>query len=252
MDRKERLLEAFEHLRNIGEIHTQKDLAERMNATPQNVSRALKGIDSVLTDNFLRRFNHAFGDIFQDDWLISGDGQMLKEATAGSISNVHHFANSILSTGQNANNIIGTQTPSSEVAIEQYKAPIVPETITKKPDLDVLEYVQNSMSRVEKARIILDETISLWYRVEDNALAPRITRGDLVALQSDRLGMCKIIPDRVYAVDCKSTGISLRKIEEQDGGLLAIATNPDYKNFSIEADDVIRIYRVICMASFNV
>ena len=77
MDKRERLNLAYNHLKSIGRIHTQKDLAEKMGATPQNVSAALKGSASVLTDRFLIRLNEAFYGMFNLDWLITGIGEML-------------------------------------------------------------------------------------------------------------------------------------------------------------------------------
>ena len=77
MDKRERLNLAYNHLKSIGRIHTQKDLAEKMGATPQNVSAALKGSASVLTDRFLIRLNEAFYGMFNLDWLITGIGDML-------------------------------------------------------------------------------------------------------------------------------------------------------------------------------
>ena len=79
MDRSERLKMAYEYLRFRGMVHTQKDLAEKMQATPPHVSSALKGDVRFLTDKFLQRFNHSFEDIFNLQWLILGEGNMLKE-----------------------------------------------------------------------------------------------------------------------------------------------------------------------------
>lgn len=77
MEKQERLQAAYEYLRSRGKVHTQKDVASAMKATRQNVSSALKGKERFLTDSFLRRFNIAFGEPFNIDWLISGEGEML-------------------------------------------------------------------------------------------------------------------------------------------------------------------------------
>ncbi len=77
MKRKERLKEAYEYLKSIGEVHTQKELAQKMNTTPPNVSSAMKGEPRVLTDSFLERLNNAFDNLFNIDWLINGGGEML-------------------------------------------------------------------------------------------------------------------------------------------------------------------------------
>jgi len=81
MEKKERINQAFSYLKDNGLVHTQRDLAEKMGATAPNVSSALKGVDNVLTDNFLLRFNNAFGGIFNDNWLLTGEGSMLSEST---------------------------------------------------------------------------------------------------------------------------------------------------------------------------
>lgn len=78
MDRKERFNEAYTYIKGQGTIRTQGDLAKSMGTTQPNVSSALKGVEAVLTDNFLRRFNEACGDVFQINWLLTGEGEMLR------------------------------------------------------------------------------------------------------------------------------------------------------------------------------
>ena len=78
MDKKERFNAAFNYLKDKGLIKTQKDLADRIGSTSPNVSSALKGVDSVLTDRFLERFCLAFSDVFNDGWILNGTGEMLK------------------------------------------------------------------------------------------------------------------------------------------------------------------------------
>ena len=79
MNKLERLRKAYEYLRFKGIIHTQKDVADKMQATAPNVSSALKGDSKFLTDSFLRRFNEAFGELFNYQWLILGEDNMLKD-----------------------------------------------------------------------------------------------------------------------------------------------------------------------------
>lgn len=75
--RSERLEQAYEYLRSRGCVHTQAGAAEAMGASAATFSRALKGDEKSLTDKFLKRFNTAFGDVFNTDWLLTGDGEML-------------------------------------------------------------------------------------------------------------------------------------------------------------------------------
>lgn len=64
-----RLNEAFVFLKSKGQISTQKEIADAIGSNPTNVSRAFKGDERYLTQKFLVRFNHAFGDVFNQDWL---------------------------------------------------------------------------------------------------------------------------------------------------------------------------------------
>lgn len=84
MDKEEkisRLRTAFEYLRFKGIIHTQADVAARMNAAEVTISRAFNGNEKYLTVKFLRRFNNAFNNIFNFEWLINGTGTMLDDAS---------------------------------------------------------------------------------------------------------------------------------------------------------------------------
>lgn len=75
-NRAKRLNEAFNYLRYNGLISTQKDLSDALGSSPSNISKALKGDERVLTDNFLVRFSEAFSDI-SSAWLLTGEGDML-------------------------------------------------------------------------------------------------------------------------------------------------------------------------------
>ena len=77
MNRLDRLKKAIEYLTNNGYIHFQTDIAKRMDSHPKPVSKACKGDERYLTDKFLVRFNVAFGNIFNIDWLQNGNGEML-------------------------------------------------------------------------------------------------------------------------------------------------------------------------------
>lgn len=225
MEKNERLAEAIAYLKSHNYAKTQKEVAERMQSTPANVSNALKGVPTVLTNSFLYRFNEAYGNIFQTEWLLDGEGSMLSDITQGGM----RAADSLMT------------------------APVIPETVTKRPDTDILEYARMGGARLERSQVALaDNSVALWYRVEDDALAPRICKGDLVGLASEGDGMCKIIPGRVYAVNGKSIGIALRVMREHPDGLLAVASNPSYNDFTIANEDIIRVFRVVCMATFNV
>lgn len=75
--KKETLKKAFHHLRNTGKAHTQQDIANKMGVSKTNISRAFNGDDKYLTNNFLLRFNEAYDNLFDYNWLITGEGDMI-------------------------------------------------------------------------------------------------------------------------------------------------------------------------------
>lgn len=48
-----------------------------MGATESSLSRALKGDVKYLTDKFIQRFNKAYGNIFNESWLMGAQCDML-------------------------------------------------------------------------------------------------------------------------------------------------------------------------------
>ena len=95
--KKERILLAYDYLRSKGFIHTQSDLAEKMQSNKVNVSRAMAGNERYLTDKFLKRLNNSFGGVFNEDWLLYGDGEMLNSNPIyTNVGNTNHNSESIL------------------------------------------------------------------------------------------------------------------------------------------------------------
>lgn len=76
--------EAFEYLRSVGEAHMQQDVANKMGISKTNISRAFNGDDKYLTKSFLLRFNEAYNNIFNYDWLLTGEGEMLNKSDSES------------------------------------------------------------------------------------------------------------------------------------------------------------------------
>ena len=95
MNKKERFNEAYKYLRTNGIVRTQKDVAEKMKSSSQNVSSALKGVESVMTDRFLMRFGDAFG--ISIEWLLTGNGEMLA-ASVGSGNTIRQTGDSNVAT----------------------------------------------------------------------------------------------------------------------------------------------------------
>ena len=72
MNKTERFYKAYHTLVREKVIKNQQDVADAMGASRSNVSSALNGRESVLTDSFLMRFARAFNQISLP-WLLNED-----------------------------------------------------------------------------------------------------------------------------------------------------------------------------------
>ena len=87
MEKRERVKAAYEYLKSIGKIVTQKDVAELMNMRNESVSKAFTGNEKYLTNKFIYKFNQSFNNIFSINWLLEGKGDMMNNQGVGDISN---------------------------------------------------------------------------------------------------------------------------------------------------------------------
>lgn len=75
--KKERILEAYQHLYDTGKIHSVTQLAETMGRARTGVSKAMAGNPSYLNDKFIMSLINAFPGEFSMEYLINGDGELL-------------------------------------------------------------------------------------------------------------------------------------------------------------------------------
>lgn len=79
MDRKEQLGIIYDYLRSKGIVHTKKEFAQKLGMNYSNISNAFGGSEKSLTDSlFISRVGSTFSDVFNKEWLKTGEGPMLK------------------------------------------------------------------------------------------------------------------------------------------------------------------------------
>lgn len=169
MERGKRMNEVFNFLRDNGLIRTQKDLANKMHAAESNISKALKGDDTILTDRFLRRLSAAFGGLFNQEWLLTGEGEMLISGESFLIGKGDAIGAAAKVTNQTTNNFGSCGTESSRADATLNKV------------LDMLQVAHDRIAEIQKqltdhnatsARLLdmLQEKDALILRLTDKLL----------------------------------------------------------------------------------
>jgi hypothetical protein len=217
MERNERLNDAVKHLKFMGIIKTQKDIAKKMCTTPPNVSSALSGVENVLTDNFLKRFNEAFNHTFNMTWLLTGEGEML--------------------------NTTNEQEDGTLI-------PLLPISAQGGSLNDFIVSVKGSecekvLSPVRGADFAIP--------VAGDSMAPEYPNGSQVHIK--KINEHAFIEwGKVYVLDT-CNGVVIKRVvpSEREGYIrcLSINTNPIYAPFDVAMTDIYGIYRVMLCLSIK-
>lgn len=76
-NKQKRLQEVYAHLRRWYGIHTQTDFANSMRYSRNAISLALNGNEKYLTDSLFRNICEAYPGVFDLNYLLTGEGQLL-------------------------------------------------------------------------------------------------------------------------------------------------------------------------------
>ena len=91
--KQERLKEVYNHLRSYFGIHTQIDFAESIRITRPALSSAMNGNEAYLTKNLFQKICAAYPGVFNLDYLLTGEGQLLtieEEVKSEDIENTYN------------------------------------------------------------------------------------------------------------------------------------------------------------------
>ena len=117
--KRERFVAAYDVLRHRGLAFKHQDVADKMGASRPNVSAAMNGDEKNLTDKFLKRFNDAYGGLFNDEWLLTGKGEMLRPIISQTVNGAGNNSVNVNSDLSKALEEIAAQRRVTEKAQEQ-------------------------------------------------------------------------------------------------------------------------------------
>lgn len=194
-------------------------------------------------------------------WLLYGEGEMLKSNTTSSIITgditIGDVSNSNISNVGHGNTYINDTTNNDDatyIEVEEVKrAPILSATLARAPQVDVLEAVSEKADELEKAPVgVFNAPVSVWYRVQDESLAPKYEVGDLLALWAYPKGEEDPIPGKMYGINTSTNGLIVRRLfPQEDGGYIAKAANrEEFPDYRIKPGNVVQIYKIMLMVRF--
>lgn len=109
MDRKEQLNVIYDYLRSKGIVHTKKDFASALDVNYSTLSNAFAGNEKYLTDSlFVNRIGSTYSDIFNKEWLKTGEGHMLKSDA------INVSFGDVVNTGNGSQKVVGVNLQDAE------------------------------------------------------------------------------------------------------------------------------------------
>lgn len=211
----QRLERAIQYLKGKGLVRRQKDIAAQMCTTESSVSNALADRSGSLNDNFLLRFNRAFGDVFSNAWLLDGTGEML--AGGGQIGEEGNFTTYLVPLAAMA----GALTGFDSTGVTEYEC----------------ERIIVPIAGVDFAVPVYGDSMSPEYPSGTRVLVKRINPDAFIAWGS------------VYVLDT-TNGMLLKEVqpcEDDDEFITCHSLNPSgrYKDFDVKRTHIRAMYRVL-------
>lgn len=147
--RIEQLNRIFHYLKSKGYVHTKGQLAEQIGMALPNLSQAFNGNKSYLTDNlFVYKIGDTYPNVFNIEWLLTGDGEMLKNAPRVESQQVNGDGNITASGRSNINITNENSKLIEELQIENFK--LKAELKAKESEISWLRTMVEKLSSTNK------------------------------------------------------------------------------------------------------
>lgn len=237
MKNKSELLEdIYMYLFKERYVDNKKDMALKMGYNYTNLSSAFKGNERYLTDSFFEKINKTFGDLFNSNWIASGEGSMLNTLNSDNAKPLTEF-------------------PFLNIPF----VPIHAQGGYGKGYGDV-EYIDN----LPTIPVIVDKNYRGKYRVfevdgdsMDDGTRNALYDGDKILCREVKpeLWSSKLHINKWFFVICmKNDGITVKQItshEVETGVITCHPLNPLFDDFEVNLNEVAELYNVIKIVDRN-
>lgn len=244
----------IESLLNALNYRSVRAFAVSLDVNPQifyDIKAGKCGISRDLSRVILEKYSS-----INPEWLLYGEGEMLKPSittNSGDIT-ITGNGNTNIGHGNTYINDTGNNDDATYIEVEEVeRAPILSATLARAPQVDVLEAVSEKADELEKAPVgVFNAPVSVWYRVQDESLAPKYEVGDLLALWAYPKGEEDPIPGKMYGINTSTNGLIVRRLfPQEDGGYIAKAANrEEFPDYRIKPGNVVQIYKIMLMVRF--
>ena len=259
----QRIWDAYNYLVDEGKVNSVTDLAEKINRNYTSVTTIINGSRSV-TPRIITDMNRYFGYPFNQEWIMTGKGDMLANKSADDIQkastvvnqawannspnamvNAAYSGNITVSEGENTSRNKYGDSPDEE----RRWCPVVPTSMARQGNFDIMGHVTKQIGGSMERLYAGTAPIDVWHYVTDNDLYPFYQKGDCLGLKAYDIDDRRIKTGNVYVVDTNRDGFIFRRFRLLENGDFESYTfnESDPQSYVIPQEDIIRVYSVVLM-----
>ena len=259
----QRIWDAYNYLVDEGEVESVTDLAKKIKRNYPNVISIINGNRSI-TPNIITDMNKYFGYPFNQEWIMTGKGDMLANKSAEAIQKASVAINQ--ATATNSPNAIVNAAYNGNITVsegentirnkygdspdeERRWCPVVPTSMARQGNFDIMGHVTKQIGGSMERLYAGTAPIDVWHYVTDNDLYPFYQKGDCLGLKAYGIDDRRIKTGNVYVVDTNRDGFIFRRFRLLENGDFESYTfnESDPQSYVIPQEDIIRVYSVVLM-----
>lgn len=266
MTRVEIIKKAFDYLVFKGDVTTRADFADAISYNRTNLSSAMNGNEKYLSDSLMGKIAQAF-PVFDKNWLLTGEGTMLKVPAA---TMTPYPADEMVSQAtpteamREGVNVI-TDAESVDLSelpvkvVEEIKAEVAEEIkreesiiivspeVASTPGTNIKKYIKDKGDELERMYLgdLLPAGVNIAERVRKTSMFPSFQPGDWIFVKF--INKDNITDGDTYYFDFNTRPTMIRKVKLEGDDLRLIAKNSQFGDIIIKRDEINNIGDIVGM-----
>lgn len=220
---------------------TQKGFEELCGMGNGYVNSIRKGIGPEKMQSIIRAFPQ-----LNREWLLYGEGEMLKSTPAVQQNNVHgdnNYNNGVMQIGP-ARAELCPQCGVNTVPPAYIK---IPDRIIYAPEINVYEWVENNLDSCETIDFLkmLDPRTLKVQRINTRAMEPWISEGAFLFTRYIPEWERLLFDGTLYGVDLDYPHMIIRRVYDDGENIKCVPINPDYAPIIVPRERVLGVYEIV-------